>query len=188
MLGAWSISALPFSLTATGWNSRAPYSWIAWLAWPFLVFTHAMLTAGFVRHGLRTSTRLSSEDQPIWAKNVYPIGISLLLLMSIVLSLWGWPGTFQVGNWFIGLIASLLTFGLLWLSPRLRILNPVRAHWVQPTSASWLDRGYQALWSLYHQLGRVSLVISNVLEGESGIMWTLLFLALFISFFVQRNP
>ena len=29
-IGAWGISALPFSLTATGWNSGAPYSWIAW--------------------------------------------------------------------------------------------------------------------------------------------------------------
>jgi hypothetical protein len=28
--------------------------------------------------------------------------------------------------------------------------------------------------------------LSTLLEGESGIMWTLLFLALFISFFTQR--
>ena len=188
MIGALGISALPFSLTATGWNSRSPYTWIAWLAWPFLIFTHAMMTAGFIRQSLRTVNRVSSEDQPIWAKNVYPIGISLLLLMTILLGLFGWNGNLQIGNWFIGLIVALLTSGLLWLSPRLRILNPVRAHWVRPTSASWLDRGYQGLWNLYHLLGRVSNVISNVLEGQSGIMWTLLFLALFISFFVQRNP
>jgi hypothetical protein len=42
--------------------------------------------------------------------------------------------------------------------------------------------------SVYRQLRRVSEGISNVLEGESGIMWTLLFLALFISFFTRRNP
>jgi hypothetical protein len=153
-----------------------------------MIATHAMLIAGFVRHSLRTSTRASSEDQPIWAKNVYPIGIGLLLLMTILLSLLGWSGTLQFGNWFIGLMIVLLTFGLLWLSPRLRILNPVRAHWIRPTSASWLDRGYGALWNLYHQLGRVINVISNMLEGESGIMWTLLFLALFISVFTKRNP
>jgi hypothetical protein len=188
LIGALGISALPFSLTATGWNSGSPYSWIAWLAWPFLIFSHAMLIAGYIRHCLRTTTRVSSEDQPIWAKNVYPIGIALLLLMTPLLGLFGWKGTLQVGNWFIGLIALLLTFGLLWLSPRLRILNPVRAHWVRPTSATLLDRGYGALWNLYHQFGRVSAVISNVLEGESGIMWTLLFLALFISFFTKRNP
>jgi hypothetical protein len=77
---------------------------------------------------------------------------------------------------------------LIRLTPRLRILNPVRAHWIRPTSASWLDWGYQLLWTLYRQLGRVSSLISNILEGESGVMWTLLFLVLFISFFAQGNP
>jgi len=187
-IGALGISALPFSLTSTGWNSSAPNSLIAWLAWLPLIIAQAMLMAGFIRHTLRTTTRSKNEDQPIWAKNVYPMGISLLLLTTILLGVFGWSGTLQLGNWLVGLIASLLTIGLLWLSPRLRILNPVRAHWVRPTNTSWFDRGYQVLWNLYRQLGRISNVISNVLEGESGIMWTLLFLALFISFFTKRTP
>jgi len=187
-VGAWGISSLPFSLTATGWNSAAPNSWLTWLAWPFLVSAQAMLVAGFIRHSQRTTTRLSNEDQPIWAKNVYPIGISILLLTTLLLGLFGWSGTLQIGNWFAGLLASLLAFGLFSLTPRLRILNPVRAHWVRPVNVSWLDRIYQVLWNLYRQLRRVSDGISNVLEGESGIMWTLLFLTLFISFFTQRNP
>jgi hypothetical protein len=161
---------------------------LGWLAWPFLISAHAMLIAGFIRHSQRTTTRVRNEDQPIWAKNVYPIGIALLLLTTIILGLFGWSGALRFGNWLVGALVSLLTFGWLWLTPRLRILNPVRAHWVQPANASWLDQIYQALWNLYYQLGRVSNVISNMLEGESGIMWTLLFLALFISFFIQRNP
>ena len=188
LIGAWGVSALPFSLTSPGWNSSTPNFWLTWLTWPFLIIAQAMLLAGFIRHSLRTTTRVRSEDQPIWAKNVYPIGISLLLLTIILLGLFGSRLTFQLGTWVMGLLASLLTLALLWLTPRLRILNPVRAHWVRPTNASWLDRGYEALWNLYRQLGGVSNVISNVLEGESGIMWTLLFLALFISFFTQRTP
>jgi hypothetical protein len=188
LIGAWGLSSLPFSLTATGWNSGTVGPLLGWLAWPFLISAHAMLIAGFIRHSQRTTTRVRNEDQPIWAKNVYPIGISLLLLTTIVLGLLGWSGALQFGNWFLGALVSLLTFSLLWLTPRLRILNPVRAHWVQPANSSWIDRAYQYLWNIYHQLGRVSHVISNLLEGESGIMWTLLFLALFISFFTQRNP
>jgi hypothetical protein len=188
LIGAWGILSLPFSLTATGWNSGTVGPLLGWLAWPFLISAHATLIAGFIRHSQRTTTRVRNEDQPIWAKNVYPVGISLLLLTTIVLGLFGWSGTLQFGNWFVGAIVSLLTFGFVWLTPRLRILNPVRAHWVQPASSSWLDRVYQYLWNIYHQFGRVSNVISNMLEGESGIMWTLLFLALFISFFTLRNP
>jgi hypothetical protein len=64
----------------------------------------------------------------------------------------------------------------------------VRAHWVQPTNTSWLDWLYRAFWNLYRQLGRVSHAFTNLLEGESGIMWTLLFLVLFITVFTQRTP
>ena len=185
LIGALGISSLPFSLSATGWNSGSLNFWIAF---PFLLVSHAMLIAGFIRHSQRTVTRVSNEDQPIWARNVYPIGVFLLLLMVILLGLFGWDGTLQIGNWIMGLIASILTVGLLWLTPRLRILNPVRAHWVRPANASWLDLGYQTLWGIYRQLGRLSNAFTNMLEGESGIMWTLLFLALFISLFTQRTP
>ena len=184
-IGAWGISSLPFSISATGWNNGATSFW---LAWPFLLVSHGMLIAGFIRHSQRIATRADVEDQPIWAKNVYPIGIFLLLLMIIVLGLFGWDGARQLGNWIMGLIASILTVVLLWLTPRLRILNPVRAHWVRPTNASWLERGYQTLWGIYRQLARLSNAFTNLLEGESGIMWTLLFLALFISFFRQGTP
>ena len=185
LIGAWGISALPFSLAATGWNSGGTSFWFAW---PFLLVSHAMLMAGFIRNSQRTVTRGGVEDQPIWAKNVYPIGIFLLLIMVILLGLFGWGGALQFGNWMMGLITSVLTIGLLWLTPRLRILNPVRAHWVRPTGSSWLDWSYQLLWSLYRLLARLSNAFTNMLEGESGIMWTLLFLALFISFFTQGNP
>jgi hypothetical protein len=184
LLGVFTISSLPFSITATGWNQAGSF----WFTLPFLVFAQAMLLAGFVRHNQRITTRIGYEDQPIWGRNVYPIGIIILLLTSLLLGFFGWDGALQLGNWIVGLAASLLSLGLLWLTPRLRILNPVRAHWVRPSSPTWLDRGYQMLWALYRQLGRLSTLFTNVLEGESGIMWTLLFLALFISIFSQRTP
>jgi hypothetical protein len=188
LIGAWTISSLPFSLTATGWNSGIVGALLGWLAWPFLIAAHAMLLAGFIRHSQRTGTSSINDDQPIWAKNAYPIGISLLLLVAILLGLFGWSGRLQLGNWFASILVAILVAALLWLTPRLRILNPVRAHWVRPATSTWVDWTYQAIWNLYRQLRRVSNSISNVLEGESGIMWTLVFLALFISFFAQRNP
>lgn len=183
--GAFGISGLPFSLTASGWVSGGTGFW---LAFPFLLLSHAMLIAGYVRHSQRTIIRSTNEDQPIWAKNVYPIGIMLLLLLTILLGLFGWDGSLQFGNWFAGLIAFILAVGLLWLTPRARILNPVRAHWVRPTNPSWLDWLYQGLWGLYRRLGRLSNAFIGLLEGESGIMWTLLFLVLFITAFIQRTP
>lgn len=185
-IAVFGISALPFSLAASGWNSGRESFFLAWVP---LVIAQAMLLAGFIRHIQRPSaTRASYEDQPIWGKNVYPIGIFLLLGILVLLGLFGWDGSLQIGNLFASLIASFLTFGLVWFTPRLRILNPIRAHWVRPANVTWLDWGYRALWNLYRGTGRLSNVFSSALEGESGIMWTLLFLALFISVFVQGNP
>jgi hypothetical protein len=184
-VAVFGISALPFSLTSVGWVSGGTGFW---LAFPFLILAHAMLIAGYIRHAQRTAVHLSSEDQPVWGKNVYPFGISILLIIMVFLGLFGWVGALAFGNWFAGILASLLTVGLLWLTPRLRILNPVRAHWVRPTGSSWFDWGYRALWELYRLLGRVSNSFLNMLEGESGLMWTLLFLVLFITVFTQRTP
>ena len=183
--GAFGISGLPFSLTASGWVSGGTGFW---LSFPFLLLAHAMLIAGYIRHSQRTITRGVNQNQQIWARNVYPIGIMLLLILTILLGLFGWAGSLQFGNVIASAIACLLAVGLLWLTPRARILNPVRAHWVRPAGLSWLDWVYQGVWGLYYQLGRLSDAFTGVLEGESGIMWTLLFLVLFITVFMQRTP
>jgi hypothetical protein len=184
-IGVWGILSLPFSLTAYGWvNERTG----VWYAIPLLLLAQAFLLAGYIRQSQRVSARTNFEDQPIWARNVYPIGIYVILFSILLLGFFGWSGSFKTGNWIAGLTASALTFGLLWLTPRLRILNPVRAHWVGPSNPNWLNSIYQTLWNLYRQIGKISNAFSSVLEGESGIMWTLLFLALFISIFIQRTP
>lgn len=185
LIGVWGISALPFSLTASGWVSPGGRFWYTV---PFLITAQVMLIAGYIRQSQRSAARTTFENQPIWAKNVYPFGIYIILLTILLLGFFGWGGTLQPGNWIAALIASALTLVLLWLMPRVRILNPVRAHWVNPASSTWLDTVYQTVWELYRAARRIAVTFSNVLEGESGVMWTLVFLALFISFFIQRAP
>ena len=184
-VAVFGISTLPFSLTASGWAGGTGFL----LAWLPLLLAQAMLMSGFIRHILRPPTsREYYEDQPPLRKNIYPIGIFLLLAVIVFVGWFGWDGSLHLGNVIAGLLASALTVGLIWLTPRIRILNPVRAHWVRPANLTWLDWLYQSVWSIYRQLGRLSNTFSNILEGDGGIMWTLLFLALFISFFTQRIP
>ncbi len=185
LIGAWVLSSLPFSLTALGWQSTIS-NWGFFL--PFFLVAQAFIMAGFVRHALRPSTRSPLSSQPVWAKTVYPAGIGLLLLIQLLLGFFGWDGAFTVGVIPAGIAASLLTLGLLWATPRFPFLNPVRAHWVQPSFTSRLDRLYQNLWVLYRWLGRLTQSISNVLEGDGGIMWTLLFLIFFVLLISQRKP
>jgi hypothetical protein len=181
LFSVFSLSALPFSLTASGWQSG---NGMFVLFWPFFLVAHALLIAGFIRHALRPADT-SFESLESWTQVLYIFGIGALLLLQIVLGFWGWDGAFTIGSWWAGLIVILLTAGLVWLSQRIRLLNPIRAHWVRPGTTSWLDWVYRGLWGLYQTAGRLSNSIIGTLEGDGGVLWTLLFLAIFISLLSQ---
>jgi hypothetical protein len=183
--GAWIVSALPLSMTASGWNGAGG---ILLLALPAFVLAQAMLMAGLVRHAIRLSVRTSLQSQPAWTRSVYPAGIVLLLVVGIILGLWGWDGALQIGTVFPSIAAALLTAGLLWAVPRFRILNPVPAHWLRPSTGARLGKVSGGFAATYRWLAGISQTVSDVLEGDAGLMWTLLFLVLFIVLIVQRTP
>jgi len=181
LIGAWSLSSLPFSLTASAWIGQLGFFI------PFVVAAQALLIAGFIRNSLRPSGRESLDAGQNWMRTVYPAGIFMLIFFQLLLGLVGWNGARQMGAWLLAIIVSFLTFGLVWATPRLRILNPVRADWESP-GASSLSNIYQSFWTIYRLFGRLSQSITDTLEGEGGIMWTLLFLILFISLLTQGIP
>ncbi|MCB0120541.1 MAG: hypothetical protein KDD72_16010, partial [Anaerolineales bacterium] len=117
----------------------------------------------------------------------YQAGILLLIALQFLLGLIGWDGAFQIGAWLQAVIVSVLTLGLVWSARRFRIFNPVRAHWVA-SAGSRLNNLYEGLWSIYRGLARISQTIITTLEGEGGIMWTLLFLILFVSILTRGAP
>lgn len=185
LAGGWIVSSLPFSLTAGAWQG---VSSVFAPAWPFLLAAQAMLLAGYVRHALRPGIRDSADSMPPFSRTFYPAGIGLLLVTALALGFVGWDGALRVGNVITSLSASLLAAGWVWAAPRLPFLNPIRAHWIRPSGTSWLDAVYRGLWSLYRALGRLADWISAALEGEGGVMWSLVFLALLISFMSQVTP
>ncbi len=181
LVGAWSLSSLPFSLTASAWLGNLGFFI------PFVIVAQALLMAGFIRHALRPGGRDSLDSQENWTNRVYPAGILLLITLQLLLGWIGWDGARQIGAWVQAILASALTVGLVWATPRFRILNPIRAHWVNP-AASGAGGMYSGLWTVYRALGKISQAITVTLEGEGGIMWTLLFLILFVSLLTQGLP
>ncbi|HNN14206.1 MAG TPA: hypothetical protein PKL78_11655 [Anaerolineales bacterium] len=178
LAGVWGLSSLPFSLTAVTWTGRFG------LFLPLGIIAQALILAGYIRHVLRSTGRDSLDGQPGWARAMYPAGIVLLIILIFLFGFTGWDGALQIGAWPQALLASLLTGGLFWASRRFRIFTPIRAHWIS-NAGSRIDNLFAALWSLYRGLGRLSQTVTVTLEGEGGIMWTLLFLVLFISLLTQ---
>ena len=178
LAGVWSLSSLPFSMTASAWLGNLG------VFLPFVVAAQALLIAGFARHALRSTGRPALDAQPGWANRIYPAGIILLVIFQLLLGVLKWNGSFQVGAWLQALITSLAAFGLIWATPRLRILNPVRAHWVNAATYG-IGNIYRGFWGIYRSFDKISNAITVTLEGEGGIMWTILLLVLFISFLTQ---
>jgi hypothetical protein len=139
---------------------------------------------------MRPTLRINFEMLDRATQYVYPLGIGILLTTLFILGLWGWQGALRIGAWLPALLGAFLGGLTIWLAPRLRILTPLRAHWVRPNATSWIDWGFRGLWGLYRQVGRLSNAFSTILEGDGGFMWTLLFMVLFISLLSQAggNP
>lgn len=186
-IGMWGVTALPFSVSATGWGSVMPSFWPVW---PILLLAQALLLAGYLRHALRPTLRDSFKTLDRAAQYVYPLGIGILLGILLLLGFWGWEGASQVGVWILGMLAVSLGGIASWLAPRLRLLTPLHAHWVRPTANSGMDWLFRGLWGVYRLISRLSISFSGMLEGEGGFMWTLLFMVLFISLIIQGrfNP
>lgn len=178
--------ALPFTLTASVWQADLP---MPFLFWPVFLCAHAMLAAGYIRHMLRPSdTQLGGL--PSWAQAAYPVGMAVLAAGMVLGGLWGWPGALNLGIWAAGLVVLLLVTAIVFGFSRLpqfalggkQAGSPTRP-WrfviflnIFPRLMGWFIR----------LTGQFVMYISALLEGDGGLLWTLLLLVLLASFLRGR--
>lgn len=187
LFALWGLTALPFSLTASGWTMRSTYSGgmqISALFWILFLPAQALLLAGFFRHSSNVG-ETSLESQLPWVKVIYPLGLLLLPLSQVLLGLWGWEGARQVGIWWAALTALVLSAGLAWLAIKVltRLTIPgATSRWGDVLRLNWL---YRAAWAIYRSLGQVSQVITSTLEGDGGVIWSFILLLLALSLLIS---
>ncbi len=176
-IGLWGLTALPFSPSASSWLSGNQNSWLF-----ILIFlpAQALLIAGFIRHALHPG-ETSLESQAKWVKVLYPTGLFILAGTSILLGLWGWVGAKTIGVWWASIAALSMAAGLsvyaLTVLPRLA-LTGVSTQWSRRLRLDWL---FKLLSKLYRSIKWVTDLITSSLEGEGGVLWSLLLLALILS-------
>jgi hypothetical protein len=182
LLGLWGLSALPFSPTASAWQTGNQISGLFII--PFLP-AQALLMAGLIRHALHPG-ETSLESQERWTKFLYPTGLFLLAAIIILLGVWGWEGARTIGQWWAAMITNILAAGFTALSFTVLVrLAPAR------TSNQWthifrLKRLYNILANVYGFFCRIAGIISASLEGEGGILWSFLLLVLILSVLTIR--
>ncbi|NUM47676.1 MAG: hypothetical protein HUU38_23475, partial [Anaerolineales bacterium] len=153
----------------------------AWV-WGF-VLVHALLLAGFARHAWQEGERGQVAVRAI--RVAYALGLLILPGTLILVGGLG-RGDFLSGAWwaaFVGVGLAGLIGG--WASRKGEEGGPWRVgerFWAEGLrrvfSFHWL---YRLFWRGYRLLGGVVAFITVLLEGEAGILWTLLLLFLLIS-------
>jgi hypothetical protein len=185
LIGAWSLSALPFSMSASAWSDQgAATMW----ALPPLVLAQALLLAGYVRHARQTSVRPTSDSQPAWMPGMFNAGLGFVLVVQLLLGLWGWAGARQAGLWPAGLFAVALGLGILWGRSRIALLAAAPAGRFEQVVRVSARLVQVMLHGARNALRQLLLGVSGLLEGDAGIMWGLLVLALLVSVIVHRTP
>jgi hypothetical protein len=176
-LGLWGLSGLPFSPSASSWLTGNQISWLYIL---LFLPAQALLIAGFIRHALHPG-ETSLESQAKWVKVLYPTGLFILAGTSIILGLWGWVGAKTIGLWWASIAALTMAAGLsvfaLTVLPRLAVTG-VSPQWSRRLRLDWM---FGLLSRLYRSFKWVTDLITSSLEGDGGVLWSLLLLALILS-------
>jgi hypothetical protein len=188
------LSGLPFTPLASGMRGLVvlPFNALDVV----LMMAFSLLLTGFARHAI--SVRASMEELDRWVQVVYPLGLFWLALSFWLIGLFGWQGSLTIENWWVSLICVLLSFGLVVLIRHgklvfadqektgwfLLLLRPVGRVLASVFRLDWL---YMLIAFVFRLVQGVVHFLTVLLEGEGGVLWTLLLLTLLISIFYSGS-
>jgi hypothetical protein len=188
--GIIGLLGLPYTPAASGWAGLAANGVTLWTF--LFIIAHGLMVLGYLNRVLRPGGETGALES--WARLVFPLGLILIIQAMIALGLVGWPGALTLGVWWLPLVSTVLIVTAViiirrfgaglphfhlpassgvrqvtdWLLPR---LDPVfRLEWV-----------YRVAWHIFNFFGRILNSFSTLLEGEGGVLWTILILVLLIT-------
>jgi hypothetical protein len=156
--------------------------WVAYLIAQSLMITGIILTI--------IQPRQPIDEAERWSRIVYVIGLSFLPLTQFLILLIGQPGLLndfqgfpELTYFWINIPAILLSVLLAFLIFRYRNITMALDQTINRiTPFVWMN----GLFTQILALGQRSVhFIDQILEGEGGIIWTILFLLLLLAFIVQ---
>jgi hypothetical protein len=188
--GLIGLVGLPLTPMAAGWVGLVANGVNFWTF--LFVLSHVLMVLGYLHRVLQPGGEAGALET--WARLVYPLGLIIIIQAIMTLGLIGWPGSLSLGVWWLGLISNLLVVTVVILVWRFGISS---SHFKLPTSSrmgeafDWLlprlelifrlEWFFYFLWQIYRLLGKMIRFFSTVLEGEGGILWTVLLLVLLIT-------
>jgi hypothetical protein len=179
LLSLYSLTTLPLSPTSPGAGLHAAFHPLS----IFWLLAQALLILGYFRHLRRKTEPLVGVER--WVRLIYPLSLALLPVTQFIAGNWLIPdlGVSNPSPIWPGLvILVILAAGgvLVWRG----IQVPERGiqQIDQIFSLQWFYNLFS--WS-YNAIGQVLSFITSLLEGEGGVLWALVLVALLVSLVAQ---
>ena len=184
-----NLFGFPFTPGAGIWMNAQSSPWKA--ANGILLVSLLLLISGLIKFLRKTEKPNQFEEK--WVRTFYITGLSIIVISSWIPLIWAgsvftlYPGWI----WSVGLLAAVIlglsgrgylrthplpeasTAGFLMV-----LLGKMGSYLRRFLSFEWLTR---VIWAMQQVFGRFIQFISAILEGEGGVLWALLFLALLAS-------
>ena len=184
LIGVWICSALPLSLTAVAWLGGGGFQDVFLIGF---LLAQAALLAGLAYQALQPTAEQPHQTGILSLRGVQLVGVLLPLASALLLGFWSWPGAFQLGAPAAGLIALAGTAGLSVAKQRLTGLSPIASEWIPQVDSRPLSAVRREATAIQGGLRRMLTAISRTIEGEAGILWSLMILVLFVSLIIDRG-
>lgn len=180
--GLLDISTLPFSPT---WEAALLFTPPFQSATLLYLLAHVLFLLGYLRHAFRPGRSLTGVERWIWV--IYPLGLAAIPLTHFSWVWWSQPprSLLLESAWWTGVLSigvTVLMVALLNYMPKIPQLD-LRFF----KGLSYTHWQYQWGWTIYHLLERAMNFLTIVLEGEGGVLWSLLMLVLLVSWLASTS-
>lgn len=183
LLGGLGMTALPYT---PAWDGAYLYTAPMDLFLLIYLVGHAILLAGFLRHSLGESTDLSLSER--WVRSVYPFGLGLLPLGHLFIA-WRTPlpesSTGIYSEWWAGVAAIAITALIVYVGQNeIHMPRRIAPLWDRMFSLGWIS---SLTWGVYRSIGRFISILTNIAEGEGGLLWAMVLSVILLSILVQSD-
>jgi hypothetical protein len=183
LLGLTAITMLPFTPT---WPAIKLYVPGFQAISAVFLFAQSLLLVGYLRHTMRPESNPGHYDRWVWL--IYPLGLAVLPVVLFLVAYWNGSVPQGIQAWYQAWPTVVLLFlsALFIVAWRRGLHLPARLVATLQNIFSF-DWFYRLVWGIYQQLSRVVAFLNLIQEGEGGILWTLLLLALLLSLLIERG-
>jgi hypothetical protein len=139
---------------------------------------YIIFLSGIVRSGMSTSSQNGNVEA--WRFVVYTLGHILFFVSFAIYGIWSIIGQQWAGPIWPGFGILLLTTLVLLVNKRIQKFIPegLNQGWQAVVSIRWL-RNFTTI--IFNQIARAVNAMTGILEGESGILWSFIFLITLLS-------